>query len=150
GARRKGPGPTRQQGINPCWRVGPFIGARRRVGLMRAVPGFRHGRLADTPPLPHSRADRPFPHSALPLHLTFGPLPPFSREAAVVDGERSLAIFIDFENLALGFQGRRERFDIARVLERMVEKGKIVAKKAYADWSRFSHFTHALHESAIE
>jgi uncharacterized protein (TIGR00288 family) len=68
----------------------------------------------------------------------------------VAEGERSLAIFIDFENLALGFQGRRERFDIARVLERMVEKGKIVAKKAYADWSRFSHFTHALHEAAIE
>src|SRR5215213_5405759 len=66
------------------------------------------------------------------------------------DGERSLAVFIDFENLALGFQGRRERFDIARVLERMVEKGKIVVKKAYADWSRFSHFTHALHEAAIE
>jgi uncharacterized protein (TIGR00288 family) len=68
----------------------------------------------------------------------------------VVDGDRSLAIFIDFENLALGFQGRRERFDIARVLERLVEKGKIVAKKAYADWSRFQQFTHALHEAAIE
>ncbi len=66
------------------------------------------------------------------------------------DGERSLAIFIDFENLALGFQGRRERFDIARVLERLVEKGKIVAKKAYADWSRFSSFTAPLHEAAIE
>jgi uncharacterized protein (TIGR00288 family) len=68
----------------------------------------------------------------------------------VAEGERSLAIFIDFENLALGFQGRRERFDIARVLERLVEKGKIVAKKAYADWNRFAGFTAALHESAIE
>ena len=57
------------------------------------------------------------------------------------DGERSLAVFIDFENLALGFQGRRDRFDIARVLERLVEKGKIVAKKAYADWSRFGAYT---------
>jgi uncharacterized protein (TIGR00288 family) len=68
----------------------------------------------------------------------------------VTDGERSLAIFIDFENLALGFQGRRERFDIARVLERLVEKGKIVAKKAYADWNRFATFTTSLHEAAIE
>jgi uncharacterized protein (TIGR00288 family) len=68
----------------------------------------------------------------------------------VNDGERSLAIFIDFENLALGFQGRRERFDIVRVLERLVEKGKIVAKKAYADWSRFAAYTSLLHESAIE
>src|SRR5436190_12100664 len=66
------------------------------------------------------------------------------------DGDRSLAVFIDFENLALGFQGRRDRFDIERVLERLVEKGKIVAKKAYADWSRFSGYTGMLHEAAIE
>ena len=66
------------------------------------------------------------------------------------DGARSLAVFIDFENLALGFQGRRDRFDIARVLERLVEKGKIVVKKAYADWSRFGNYTAPLHEAAIE
>src|SRR5436305_7750989 len=66
------------------------------------------------------------------------------------DGERALAIFIDFENLALGFQGRRDRFDIQRVLERLVEKGKIVVKKAYADWSRFGAYTQPLHEAAIE
>src|SRR6516164_7113211 len=64
--------------------------------------------------------------------------------------ERALAVFIDFENLALGFQGRRDRFDIVRVLERLVEKGKIVCKKAYADWSRFASFTTQLHEAAIE
>jgi uncharacterized protein (TIGR00288 family) len=64
--------------------------------------------------------------------------------------ERALAVFIDFENLALGFQGRRERFDIERVLERLVEKGKIVSKKAYADWNRFSPYTASLHEAAIE
>jgi len=68
----------------------------------------------------------------------------------VNDGDRSLAIFIDFENLALGFQGRRDRFDITRVLARLVEKGKIVAKKAYADWSRFANYTALLHEAAIE
>jgi uncharacterized protein (TIGR00288 family) len=68
----------------------------------------------------------------------------------VNNGERSLAVFIDFENLALGFQGRRDRFDIHRVLERIVEKGKIVAKKAYADWSRFGSYTTPLHEAAIE
>src|SRR5437773_11341437 len=66
------------------------------------------------------------------------------------DGERSLAVFIDFENLALGFHGRRDRFDIERVLERLVEKGKAVAKKAYADWSRFGQYTGPLHEAAIE
>ena len=66
------------------------------------------------------------------------------------DSERSLAVFIDFENLALGFQGRRDRFDIGRVLERVVEKGKILAKKAYADWSRFQPYTVPMHEAAIE
>src|SRR5256714_13838879 len=64
--------------------------------------------------------------------------------------QHSLAIFIDFENLALGFQGRRDRFEIVRVLERLVEKGKIVAKKACADWSRFLPYTAPLHEAAIE
>src|SRR5437879_3624072 len=73
-----------------------------------------------------------------------------SRGSRMLDGERSLAVFIDFENLALGFQGRRDKFDIARVLERLVEKGKIVAKKAYADWSRFLNYTAPLHEAAIE
>jgi uncharacterized LabA/DUF88 family protein len=68
----------------------------------------------------------------------------------VTDGDRTLAIFIDFENLALGFPGRRDRFDIARCLERLVEKGKVVAKKAYADWSRFGNYTSPLHEAAIE
>src|SRR5262245_24080773 len=66
------------------------------------------------------------------------------------ESQNALAIFIDFENLALGFQGRRERFEIERVLERLVEKGKIVVKKAYADWSRFLPYTAPLHEAAIE
>src|SRR5436309_13713891 len=66
------------------------------------------------------------------------------------DSERSLAVFTDFENLALGFQGRRDKFDISRVIERLVEKGKILAKKAYADWSRFAQYTAPLHEAAIE
>jgi len=66
------------------------------------------------------------------------------------EGDRSLAVFIDFENMGLGFNNRRDRFEINKVLERLVEKGKIVAKKAYADWSRFGMYTGALHEAAIE
>src|SRR3954454_20273422 len=66
------------------------------------------------------------------------------------EGDRSLAVFIDFENLGLGFQGRRDRFDVGRVLKRMVEKGKIVVKKSYADWGRYSAYTTSLHEAAIE
>src|ERR1700693_4861025 len=66
------------------------------------------------------------------------------------DNDKSLAVFIDFENLALGFQNRRDRFDIVRVLERLVEKGKVGVKKAYADWRRFGRSTQPLHEAAIE
>ena len=56
--------------------------------------------------------------------------------------ERNLAVFIDLENLAMGFQGQRKiRFEVQKVLERLVEKGKLIVKKAYADWSRFPSYT---------
>ena len=65
--------------------------------------------------------------------------------------EHTLAVFIDFENLALGFKGKKDkRFDIKKVLERLIEKGKIIVKKAYADWAGFSDYKRALHEAAIE
>src|SRR5512136_716469 len=65
--------------------------------------------------------------------------------------ESALAVFIDFENLALGFKNKKEkRFDIQKVLARLVEKGKLIVKKAYADWSGYSDYKRALHEAAIE
>ena len=67
------------------------------------------------------------------------------------DRERSLAMFVDLENLAMGFQNsRKTRFDIQKVLERLVEKGKLIVKKAYADWSRYQNYTAPFHEAAIE
>ncbi|MDX2038897.1 MAG: NYN domain-containing protein [Isosphaeraceae bacterium] len=67
------------------------------------------------------------------------------------DRERSLAVFVDLENLAMGFQNQRKtRFDIQKVLERLVEKGKLIVKKAYADWGRYQAYTAPFHESAIE
>ncbi|MCL2606786.1 MAG: NYN domain-containing protein [Coriobacteriia bacterium] len=73
-------------------------------------------------------------------------------------GQAQLAVFIDFENLALGIQtqegGRRrkrtEKLDMKIVLERLVEKGKIVAKRAYCDWQRFPEYVTPLHELGIE
>jgi uncharacterized protein (TIGR00288 family) len=65
--------------------------------------------------------------------------------------ERNLAVFVDLENLVQGFQQQRKtKFDIQKVLERLVEKGKIIVKKAYADWSRFPAYSGPFHESAIE
>jgi uncharacterized protein (TIGR00288 family) len=67
------------------------------------------------------------------------------------DRERSLAVFVDLENLAMGFQNQRKtKFDIQKVLERLVEKGKLIVKKAYADWSRYQAYTTPFHEAAIE
>jgi uncharacterized protein (TIGR00288 family) len=65
--------------------------------------------------------------------------------------ESALAVFIDFENLALGFKHKKEkRFDIQKVLARLVEKGKLIVKKAYADWAVYADYKGALHEAAIE
>jgi uncharacterized protein (TIGR00288 family) len=62
-----------------------------------------------------------------------------------------LAVYIDFENLALGFpKGSGFKFEIRRVLDRLVEKGKVIVKVAYADWSRFRPETKSLHEAGVE
>jgi uncharacterized protein (TIGR00288 family) len=67
------------------------------------------------------------------------------------DRERNLAVFVDLENLAMGFQNQRKaKFEILKVLERLVEKGKLIVKKAYADWSRYQAYTAPFHEAAIE
>jgi uncharacterized protein (TIGR00288 family) len=69
----------------------------------------------------------------------------------MAEGEHTLAVFIDFENLALGFKGKRDkRFEIRKVLERLVEKGKLIVKKAYADWADYAEYKKPLHEAAIE
>jgi uncharacterized protein (TIGR00288 family) len=53
--------------------------------------------------------------------------------------------------LALGFKGKKDkRFEIQKVLERLVEKGKIIVKKSYADWADYAEYKKPLHESAIE
>jgi uncharacterized protein (TIGR00288 family) len=59
-------------------------------------------------------------------------------------------VFIDFENLAQGLKSSKEEFDTQRILERLVEKGKVIVKVAYADWSRYPKYKQQLHEAAIE
>jgi len=70
----------------------------------------------------------------------------------VEERENSLAVFLDFENLVIGFEkGKiREKFDADLILERLVEKGKIVVKKAYSDWSRYKDSKQHLHNAAFE
>src|SRR5690349_7039604 len=63
----------------------------------------------------------------------------------------SMAVFCDFENVALGVRDAKyEKFDIKPVLERLLLKGSIVIKKAYCDWDRYKTFKAALHEANFE
>lgn len=63
----------------------------------------------------------------------------------------SMALFCDFENVALGVRDANyEKFDIKRVLERLLLKGSIVVKKAYCDWERYKGFKAAMHEANFE
>jgi uncharacterized LabA/DUF88 family protein len=62
-----------------------------------------------------------------------------------------MALFCDFENVALGVRDAKyDKFDIKRVLERLLLKGSIVVKKAYCDWDRYKGFKAAMHEANFE
>ncbi|MGY6214756.1 NYN domain-containing protein [Methylolobus aquaticus] len=64
---------------------------------------------------------------------------------------QSLALFCDFENIALGVREvKYAAFDIRKVLERLLLKGNIVVKKAYCDWDRYKEFKAGMHEAAFE
>jgi len=63
----------------------------------------------------------------------------------------SLALFCDFENIALGVQEAEfPKFDIGKVLEKLLLKGNIVVKKAYCDWARYKAFKGPMHEASFE
>ena len=64
---------------------------------------------------------------------------------------RSLAVFCDFENIALGVrEAKYAQFDMEKVLERLLAKGSIVVKKAYCDWERYKEFKVAMHAASFE
>ncbi len=63
----------------------------------------------------------------------------------------NMALFCDFENIALGVRDAQYApFDIKKVLERLLLKGSIVVKKAYCDWDRYKEFKATMHEAAFE
>ena len=63
----------------------------------------------------------------------------------------NMALFCDFENVALGVRDAKyAQFDINKVLERLLLKGSIVVKKAYCDWDRYKEFKATMHEAAFE
>src|SRR5471032_2980782 len=63
----------------------------------------------------------------------------------------SMALFCDFENVALGVRyANYDKFVIKKVLERLLLKGSIVVKKAYCDWDRYKAFKAPMHEASFE
>lgn len=64
---------------------------------------------------------------------------------------RNLAVFCDFENIALGVrEAKYAQFDMEKVLERLLAKGSIVVKKAYCDWERYKEFKATMHLASFE
>jgi uncharacterized protein (TIGR00288 family) len=83
------------------------------------------------------------------LREALGGAPESSTDDAV--REKKIALFCDLENIAIGVRDSEiKKFDIDLVLERLLEKGKIIVKKAYADWQRYAEFKKALHTAGIE
>jgi uncharacterized protein (TIGR00288 family) len=65
--------------------------------------------------------------------------------------DNNLALFCDFENVALGVRDEKfPKFDISLILERLLVKGNVVVKKAYCDWDRYKEFKPAMHDAAFE
>jgi len=90
----------------------------------------------------------PVSPASLPSAPAVGLSPAPPQRAAV---DQRLCLFIDFENIALGVRDAKyKKFDINLVLQRLIEKGRIVYKKAYADWTRYSEYKREFHEAAIE
>jgi len=119
---------------------------RRRGGARR-----RHGRVGGEEPRNAADAPGPIP---IPLAAPASPASPVSMGALPPTRsalEQRLALFIDFENIALGVRDAKyKKFDIHLVLQRLIEKGRIVYKKAYADWTRYGEYKREFHEAAIE
>jgi uncharacterized protein (TIGR00288 family) len=64
---------------------------------------------------------------------------------------KNMAVFCDFENVALGVrEAKYDKFDISKVLERLLLKGSIVVKKAYCDWDRYKEFKAPMHGASFE
>lgn len=69
----------------------------------------------------------------------------------MTDSAPNVAVFCDYENVAIGVrEARYEAFDIGLVLARILDKGKVVVKKAYADWERYKTAKRTMHEAAFE
>ena len=65
--------------------------------------------------------------------------------------EPLIAVFVDYENLALGVRDMKAGdFQIELILKRLLEKGRVVFKRAYCDWSNYRKAVREFHSAGIE
>jgi uncharacterized protein (TIGR00288 family) len=62
----------------------------------------------------------------------------------------NIAVYADFENIAIGARDANLEMNIDLVLERLLDKGSIVVKKAYCDWERYKAYRKQMHQAAFE
>ena len=128
-------------------------------GARRRRRGGR-GRSGANAKAPEDLADVPFPEA----EPVFASAPPVLAASNFIEGmgtpppagamsqeEQKLALFIDIDNVVIGLrESGHPKFDVKLLISRLLEKGKIVIKRAYADWSRYAEYKRAFHESAFE
>ncbi|MFD6682150.1 NYN domain-containing protein [Micromonospora parva] len=69
-----------------------------------------------------------------------------------MDQEDRIALFLDYENLALGARDHRGgvAFDFRPIADALAERGRVVVRRAYADWSYFDEDRRMLTRSHVE
>ena len=71
--------------------------------------------------------------------------------ALAPDAPHNIAVYIDLENVAIGCRDARYKvFEVALVLKRMIDKGNVVTRRAYADWTKYPEYRRPLHENGVE
>ena len=73
-----------------------------------------------------------------------------TQRGMAIDETPTIAVFADYENIALGARDAKYKFDISLVLARLLDKGNVVVRRAYCDWERFRKDRRALHEASFE
>ncbi len=131
------------------------MSAPDRTQQQAAVPARRRRRRGRSggSRAPGEVQEIPFPEAAPPPVVS-----PSSFEAVVASApssmnqeEQKLALFIDIDNVVIGLRETgHAKFDVKLLISRLLEKGKIVIKRAYADWSRYADYKRAFHEAAFE
>ncbi len=131
---------------------------RRRRKPARQLPGSEPEStpsLAEKPEAPSTPSIVDSTHEIEPtLGVDVGPrglVYSLAERGQSINDERKIAMFCDFENIALGVRDSEiAKLEITLILARLLEKGKIIVKKAYADWERYSEYKKPFHEAAIE